>query len=581
MNVRITFAPPPLRITLVAFVTLVATLASPVRADELRYTVRPGDSAASVAGALLLDPSYRSALLRHNQLADEQPLTPGSTLQLPWSWLKPRASMLTLGAVTGPVDSDLQGPWTRLAEQARTTLTLRAGQSLRTGERGSVLLQLPDGSTIQVRPQSELRLLGADVIGLDTPLVAIELMRGALESGHRPPIPTGGRLLVTTTATGAILHGSRFRITVDDEGTRTEVLEGTARLQSPAGEVELGPAQGVRARPGTGLPPATTLLGAPDLSALPVTVARLPLTVHHAPVDGAVRYRTRLLRPPAGAEDGTAPELVMERTGPEATVMPPAGAPLPPGPYIVQVRGIDPLGLEGRESTRPIELLLPSSPPTPRWPPVDAWVVSGATRLEWQAHATPVADRPATFHVQLARDAQFQTLVAQARTGLTTWSTGPLEPGLYHWRVAQLDGDRIGPYGEARTMHVPDRIPSLAEPELGERLRLRWTDPGGIGALRLQMARDAEFAQPIIDQPVSGSQLELPRPPAGQYLLRLLAIDAEGRSMPSGETRELIVPAQARATLASPLEWLSRAKVARSGPDGSQRPSTSNPAAAR
>ncbi|MBK7396204.1 MAG: hypothetical protein IPJ34_07875 [Myxococcales bacterium] len=77
-----------------------------------------------------------------------------------------------------------------------------------------------------------------------------------------------------------------------------------------------------------------------------------------------------------------------------------------------------------------------------------------AARYEAGKGAGPT---PTKWHVQLARDARFNDLVADAIVGLdvTKVEAKGLEPGTYHARVSAYDGDQFeGPYGEPLSLTV-------------------------------------------------------------------------------------------------------------------------------
>jgi hypothetical protein len=106
-------------------------------------------------------------------------------------------------------------------------------------------------------------------------------------------------------------------------------------------------------------------------------------------------------------------------------------------------------GLEGLDAMHPFQLKARPSPPSTRRarPPGRAW--AGGPGLDTQPEA-------ARYHLQVARDAAFQDIVAQQDDLRDTGSTAdPGHAGTYHWRLAseRADGDR-GPWGDGQRFEL-------------------------------------------------------------------------------------------------------------------------------
>jgi hypothetical protein len=193
-------------------------------------------------------------------------------------------------------------------------------------------------------------------------------------------------------------------------------------------------------------------------------------------------------------------------------------------------------------------------PPAPRLAqPEDGAVVEGtAAQLKW--HAQPGAAR---YRLQLATDSSFTTVLLDRRDlESTSLSVGrPLGPGVYHWRVSSLtESEGEGAFSEPRTLHVPPATPQLAAPEvMRDRLVFRWRGGPSDRQYHLQVAKDDEFQQLILDQRVSGAELSVPRPDAGRYFARVCAEDADGVAGPYSKPQALQVPARFPFWLLLPL----------------------------
>ncbi|MBL8301374.1 MAG: LysM peptidoglycan-binding domain-containing protein, partial [Ideonella sp.] len=62
-------------------------------AREWRYRVAPGDTLIMLAARYLDDPDNWQSLQRHNQVGDPRRLVPGSTIRIPYDWLRREASV--------------------------------------------------------------------------------------------------------------------------------------------------------------------------------------------------------------------------------------------------------------------------------------------------------------------------------------------------------------------------------------------------------------------------------------------------------------------------------------------------------
>ncbi|OYW24405.1 MAG: hypothetical protein B7Z49_03005, partial [Hydrogenophilales bacterium 12-63-5] len=60
---------------------------------------------------------------------------------------------------------------------------------------------------------------------------------------------------------------------------------------------------------------------------------------------------------------------------------------------------------------------------------------------------------------------------------------------------------------------------------------------------QLQIARDPEFSQPILDKVIDTEQIQIDRPEPGAYYLRIKTIDADGFAGPFGAPQKLDIPA--------------------------------------
>ncbi len=131
------------------------------------------------------------------------------------------------------------------------------------------------------------------------------------------------------------------------------------------------------------------------------------------------------------------------------------------------------------------------------------------------------------YDFELAGEPSLAAPVVRQRAEHTQTSAA-LTPGKYFWRVRGVEADgQAGAWSEASPVVLPPARPTeLAGQVSGETLTLAWR--GEADNYRIDLARDANFAEKISQTGVSGNRASLRLPAKGQYWLRVLAIGADG-----------------------------------------------------
>ncbi len=109
-----------------------------------------------------------------------------------------------------------------------------------------------------------------------------------------------------------------------------------------------------------------------------------------------------------------------------------------------------------------------------------------------------------------------------------TQTSAELKPGKYFWRVRGVEADgQAGTWSEASPVVLPPARPTEVTGQVsGETLTLAWL--GEADNYRIEMARDANFAEKTSQVAVKGNRASLRLPAKGQYWLRVVAIGADG-----------------------------------------------------
>ena len=501
-------------------------------AENLAYRVETGDTLIGLHKRLMRPGSDWRAVQRLNRVADPRRLQPGSTLLIPVQLLLEQALAAELLHVHGDVQLERAGQGsTKLAGGDK----LQVGDTVVTGAQSSAAVRLGDGTRVLVRPGSRLRIERHVQLGpVGHPRAPIDSALRLQEGSADTRVPTGGavkpRLEMRTPVANLGVRGTEFRTRVQADRTFAEVLSGVVA----AGALQLQPGQGAVAT-ATGAGAALPLSAAPDLGAVPQRVEQLPLQLAWVALPGVTSWRAQIFEP------GVDGQLLLDGrfAEPRASWV----DDLPDGRYELRVRAADDKGLEGRDAVAPFTLKARPEAPFRLRPRQDERMLEERVTLAWARN--PAA---AVYRLQIADAPDFATpRVDREESG--TEATVELPLGTHHWRVQsrRADGD-TGPWSppQSFTREAPPPPPSApaAKPpeQSSEGLMLRWGQAGAGGAgYRIQIARDADFKDPVADQTTQATEWLLRDPEPGIYHLRVQTLGADGRHGPFGAAQTIEV----------------------------------------
>ena len=307
--------------------------------NDFLYQVEPDDTLEQLARRYTLQAGHWPALQRLNQVDDPYRLPIGKVLRIPLSLIPEQPATAAVIHVSGRVMAD--------GRPVRPGDLLRAGQALRSAEGGTATLQLEDHSLLTLPPGTRLllrRLKSFRGTGLtDT---QIDIDQGTLESTVAPEDTGVGRFEVRTPATVTGVRGTRLRVHADASGSRHEVLHGRAASEgTDRAERRLDLDRGAAYDTQGAFLGAHLLLPAPLDLALSPDGTRLDFT----PVPQAAAYTIRV----ALDAEGTRLASSQQASGPGVRL----AASGNPGPHYIFVRGIDALGIEGRDAVLVVDAL--------------------------------------------------------------------------------------------------------------------------------------------------------------------------------------------------------------------------------
>jgi hypothetical protein len=378
----------------------------------VRYTVQSKDTLQGLSRTLLQQPSQWPQVAKLNGLKNANRIYPGQTIDVPRSLLN--LSSQPRIALSGKVIS-VEGDVKIGGQAAQVGAAVPEGARLQTGPNSSAVVQLADGSRMQLMPktlaevtrQHGYALRDASSSASTTWFSgAIRLVEGVLDTLADKKANRITPLEVTTPTSVVGVRGTQFRVAYEDpaSGTaRTEVIEGKVRSDNSAQKVgaEVGGGFGAAFKPTDRQVKVVALLPALPLEQVPAQVVRTSAanvsvadwTV--GTLSGAAGYRAQF----ATDENFAQIRGDFKSASPAINV-----SALSNGSYYARVRGIDPAGIEGFDAIKLVEIKSNLV-----WP---VEIAIGAS-----ASYTPEGlllkvygqspDKPQQLIVQVARDAAF------------------------------------------------------------------------------------------------------------------------------------------------------------------------------
>lgn len=487
-----------------------------------------GDTLIGIGRRVLAEPAAWPEIARASGLGNPHRVAVGTTLRIPLRLMRVERLPATVTAVSGDVRS-------RDGQALRAGQLLDEGTPVHTGPDGGATVRLVDGTVLRLRASSHLEIEQSNRLR-DVGVVrsGVKLDRGRVEV-EVDPVRGGHPGFRIGTPQGVLgVRGTEFRVLADGAraATRSEVLRGAIAAQGRDGgaeqRVEAG--FGVVVDADGRVTPPTRLLPPPDLSAVPVLQERPLVRLPMVPLAGAAGYRAQV------AGDASFERLLQEldSTSPEIRI-----AGLPDGDYVVRVRGVDAVGLEGRDAELRFRLKARPEPPVPSSPAPRAVLFGDRVDFAWAAH-----HEAAGYRFQLANDAGLSVPLRDLPDLRTpSLALDGLVPGRYQWRLASVrPGADQGPFGAAQGFELRPLPPTPPPPQVGDvSVRFAWEGTPG-QTFDFQLARDTGFAPLVLERRLEAPGIELPLPGSGRFYMRIRTRDADGFTGPFTAPQSFEVP---------------------------------------
>ena len=306
--------------------------------DDFLYRPLAGDTLIDIAQRYTGNASNWSFLQRLNNVDEPTRLQIGRTLRIPFSMIPVRPAQATVRHVQGQVT----------ANEAPLAMNMQLGDDtlVESGPNGFATLELADGSALTILPGSAVNIKRLRVFeGEGLTDSTMNVQSGTVESLVAPNHTGVGRFEIQTPVSITGVRGTTLRIHAQQDGSQSEVLQGSAHLGTTQGrQTTLRAGQGAATDASGKLLAVETLLPAPSLPEPVRGPSGWALSFPAVP--GAASYLVRV----AGDADGT--RLFSSQTFPTSDIhfhSPGAGA------YFVIVRAIAASGIMGRDAVQPFD----------------------------------------------------------------------------------------------------------------------------------------------------------------------------------------------------------------------------------
>ncbi|MFZ6774909.1 FecR domain-containing protein [Undibacterium sp. SXout7W] len=496
---------------------------------DMTYFALQGDTLSAISKRFTNKTQNWTILSKRNKIGDDRAIPIGTAILVPLELLPEEDSEARVIAMAG---SSTIKPLNGSEAPLNLGAVLKEGAQITTGKNGFLTLALPDDSRISIPSNSQVSL---DKLRktkyTSSPRTEIGLLQGKIESRVSSLESNKGRFEVRSPLAIAGVRGTHFRVGVNDNGIVNEVLTGGVAVAKNTAKktntLLLTPGKGNLIRE-DGVGQAVDLLPPPELNEGYAQQNRptVQFTVNrHADANA---FRVQIAR------DAEIQDVLTENRFKENRFRFDG---LDDGAYFVRITAIDASGIEGIPLVRGFHLKARPEPPFTVGPKKKA-------RTEKVEFSWAEAINAKAYHLQVATDADFGHVVMD-KTDISEVSVtnDQLKPGNYFWRVATViqknEQQDQGPYSDVQAFALlPAQTMSAISDTGSSQMSFSWSSEPG-QTFQVQISQDATFKQLYLNQELSQPELSIPRPPAGQYFIRVKSTDPDGYVSPFSATQKI------------------------------------------
>lgn len=182
---------------------------------------------------------------------------------------------------------------------AEPGMPVLVNELVKTGPNARITIHLKDGSSIEVKPESRVKMAALALPSGGDRQVKIEVLSGGITADVRKATQ-GSRFEASSKVAVASVRGTQFRFAVEDEGARLETLEGTVAISSStdpnAKPIEVPAGQGTVVNAAGEVAPPSVLPETPQISSPLKGALGADARLEWQATAGAATYRVELAR---------------------------------------------------------------------------------------------------------------------------------------------------------------------------------------------------------------------------------------------------------------------------------------------
>jgi len=501
-------------------------------ADDWIYTVAEGDNLWNLSEQHLDKVTRFEQLRKLNGIDDPKHLKPGTRIRIPLSWIRSNPVAAKIASFTGSVE--LQRANASSIESVNVGSALHLGDQLRTGQSSTIAIVFADNSILTLHENSLVRFDHLSAHGV-TGMVdsRLNLLQGRMDTKVTPAVGPGSRFEIQTPSAISAVRGTVYRAAVAEKGktSNIEVLHGKVAVSGANKQLMVNKGYGTQVSSGKPPLPPRELLAAPHFDVIANPITQINERLSWSAIEGASGYRVEV------ATNAKFDTFIWQAVSQyNRTTFPD----LADGQYVIRVRAIDKIGLEGVNQHE--NVVLNAHPQAPlALKPIDNQVFRASPpTLHWT-----IAEEASSYRLEIATDSDFTQLVLD-KTGImdAQFDTAKLSAiGVYYWRLSSIasDGEQ-GPLGPTRSYQIkamPEKVEAELSVENEGLLLATWHTSSHAQSYQVQIANDKDFTDIVIDKQINEAKFAFEAIKGNLRYLRVKSIEDDGYEGPWGSIQTI------------------------------------------
>ncbi|BHH82714.1 hypothetical protein LA52FAK_10030 [Desulforhopalus sp. 52FAK] len=508
-------------------------------------TVQKGTNLITITRQFCTSKYHWKEIAKINNLTSPFLISSGDVIYAPIELLKTEKLTAKVASVVGGVFILERGKKLKRVVKGDE---IYPGQTLVTEEDGFTHIVFPDNKYTRISSGSKFTLTYLVRLTDKSMKAEFFLEKGRITHAVKKQLEVNETFTTRTPVSVTGVRGTEFRMKVsEDKVNIVETLKGIVNVQGDAGNLSLNKGEGTKVAEGQKPELPKKLPPTPESPVIDDIFRTLPVIVSAPEDDSATSYRLRI------TTDQIGNNTVLEKQaqpGGSFTLLA-----LEDGKYYGFLTALDDEDFESL-SASPFIFEVRTVPGAPIFvmPHEGKATFEKSVEINWLQ-----AEDDDTYHLQLARDEEFSSLIVDEHQKETRYTITELEPGTYFFRVQSVAGD-----GFTSLYSLVDSWKVQQQASLGplegsneDGVNLHWATMGDDIVYDLELSKNKDFTQLV----VSAQALVAPEfsytkylDPANYYV-RVRGVLSDGQVSPWTPAQKLVIEP-------APFSWLDTTVLA-------------------